>query len=204
MFQLRVTDGPSVGWAQALEAGRTYKVGRDAQSCDLAFQDGTMSRLHAELTWRDGGWVLANRSPHGVLVGEAVEQGEVPLGPGAAFVIGGTSFVLEAVGAPAGGVPALAGAGPATGGAAAGPGWALPLGCSCISMLGCAPLAFGLVMGISFALWEARIQRSLRGDDTAVLAAIVAPIASLGAGLLALVVMRLFEVRRAKARAGGA
>jgi hypothetical protein len=37
-----------------------FAIGRDYERCACVFEDRTVSRLHAELRWVNGGWVLAD------------------------------------------------------------------------------------------------------------------------------------------------
>ena len=37
-----------------------FALGRDSDRCSCVFDDRTVSRLHAELRWVNGGWVLAD------------------------------------------------------------------------------------------------------------------------------------------------
>jgi pSer/pThr/pTyr-binding forkhead associated (FHA) protein len=46
---LKVTGGPNAGAEIGLEKGRTYTIGKDQNSCDIIFQDLSVSRNHARL-----------------------------------------------------------------------------------------------------------------------------------------------------------
>jgi type III secretion system YscD/HrpQ family protein len=47
---LKVIGGPNAGAEIGLEKGRTYTIGKDPNSCDIVFQDLSVSRNHARLT----------------------------------------------------------------------------------------------------------------------------------------------------------
>ncbi len=42
--------GPNAGAEIGIEKGRTYTLGKDPDSCDIVFQDLSVSRNHARLT----------------------------------------------------------------------------------------------------------------------------------------------------------
>jgi type III secretion system YscD/HrpQ family protein len=47
---LKVVSGPNAGAEFGLDKGRSYIIGKDPNSCDIAFQDLSVSRTHARLT----------------------------------------------------------------------------------------------------------------------------------------------------------
>ncbi|MBI5272957.1 MAG: type III secretion system inner membrane ring subunit SctD [Chlamydiia bacterium] len=49
-FLLKVISGPNAGAEISLEKGRSYTIGKDAESCEITFQDLSVSRNHARLT----------------------------------------------------------------------------------------------------------------------------------------------------------
>lgn len=49
-FLLKVISGPNAGAEIGIEKGRTYTLGKDPDSCDIVFQDLSVSRNHARLT----------------------------------------------------------------------------------------------------------------------------------------------------------
>ncbi len=49
-FILKVISGPNAGAEIQLEQGRSYTLGKDPDSCDVVFQDLSVSRTHARLT----------------------------------------------------------------------------------------------------------------------------------------------------------
>lgn len=49
-FLLKVISGPNAGAEIGMEKGRTYTLGKDAQTCDIIFQDLSVSRTHARIS----------------------------------------------------------------------------------------------------------------------------------------------------------
>jgi type III secretion system YscD/HrpQ family protein len=49
-FLLKVISGPNAGAEIGLEKGRSYIIGKDPNSCDIAFQDFSVSKIHARLS----------------------------------------------------------------------------------------------------------------------------------------------------------
>jgi type III secretion system YscD/HrpQ family protein len=47
---LKVISGPNAGAEIGIEKGRSYTIGKDSNSCDVVFQDLSVSREHARLT----------------------------------------------------------------------------------------------------------------------------------------------------------
>ena len=54
-FLLKVVSGPNAGAEIGMEKGHVYTLGKDPQSCDILFQDLSVSRAHAKMTIRDDG-----------------------------------------------------------------------------------------------------------------------------------------------------
>ncbi len=52
---LKVISGPNAGAEIGVEKGRSYVIGKDPNSCDIVFQDLSVSRNHARLTVSDMG-----------------------------------------------------------------------------------------------------------------------------------------------------
>ncbi len=116
MFQIRVLSGSKAGQILPLVQGQPFVVGRGAEANFSFPDDPTLSRVHADVVFEGGQWMLRNKSQHGSLVAGQVVHGNVPLRPGTEFQVGGTKMILE--GAPAGG--AAPAAVPASGGSAGG------------------------------------------------------------------------------------
>ncbi len=49
-FLLKVVSGPNAGAEIGMEKGRIYTLGKDAQTCDILFQDLSVSRSHAQIS----------------------------------------------------------------------------------------------------------------------------------------------------------
>ncbi len=54
-FLLKVISGPNAGAEIGMEKGRTYTLGKDPDSCDIVFQDLSVSRNHARLSLSQDG-----------------------------------------------------------------------------------------------------------------------------------------------------
>lgn len=54
---LKVIAGPNAGAEIGIEKGRTYTIGKDPNSCDIVFQDLSVSRNHALLTVNSDGMI---------------------------------------------------------------------------------------------------------------------------------------------------
>jgi type III secretion system YscD/HrpQ family protein len=52
---LKVISGPNAGAEIGIEKGKTYTLGKDPSSCDIVFQDLSVSRSHARLTVSEDG-----------------------------------------------------------------------------------------------------------------------------------------------------
>lgn len=49
-FLLKVISGPNAGAEIGMEKGKTYTLGKDSQTCDIIFQDLSVSRAHAKIS----------------------------------------------------------------------------------------------------------------------------------------------------------
>jgi S-DNA-T family DNA segregation ATPase FtsK/SpoIIIE len=77
-----IADGPSLVLALDWERGEHDLVIGRAVGCDVALSDTTVSRRHARLVYRDGGWMIEDlASSNGVLVNET-SVGRCRLQPG--------------------------------------------------------------------------------------------------------------------------
>ncbi|MEZ6186086.1 MAG: cyclic nucleotide-binding domain-containing protein [Planctomycetota bacterium] len=105
-WQLRVTGGPHAGLIRDCPAPGPVEIGRGDQAHLCLPDDASVSREHATLSYRSGGWRLYNRSRFGTIVrpGEAlagddeelVEGAEVVLSPGDTIELGeSTTIVFE-------------------------------------------------------------------------------------------------------------
>lgn len=93
---LKVIAGPNTGAEVALEAGQKYTVGTDTGSCDVVFQDVSVSRQHAQVAITSDDRVIINdlESRNGVLIdGDPIED-EEELGSNNVVTVGTTAFVV--------------------------------------------------------------------------------------------------------------
>lgn len=54
-LMLKVISGPNAGAEINIQKGRTYTIGKDANTCDIVFQDMSVSRTHARLSVTEEG-----------------------------------------------------------------------------------------------------------------------------------------------------
>lgn len=137
MFQIRVLSGSKAGQILPLVQGQPFVVGRGNEANFSFPDDPTLSRVHADIVFEGGTWVLRNKSQHGSLVGGQVVHGNVPLRPGSEFQVGGTKLILEP--APAG----AAAPAPAAGGFSGPAATPQPIGTPVGAAAGGAPAASG-------------------------------------------------------------
>lgn len=93
---LKVIAGPNTGAEIAMEAGGKYLIGTDTGSCDVVFQDVSVSRQHAQINiGRDERVIIQDlESRNGVLIdGEPIED-EEELGSSNVVTVGTTAFVV--------------------------------------------------------------------------------------------------------------
>lgn len=92
---LKVLSGPNTGAEFAMHSGSSYLIGTDTQSCDIIFQDLSVSRKHARLTidLRDNGVLEDLQSRNGTFVdGERIDK--KPLSGNVLVSMGTTTFLL--------------------------------------------------------------------------------------------------------------
>ncbi|GAB4185570.1 MAG: hypothetical protein Tsb0015_02580 [Simkaniaceae bacterium] len=67
---LKVVSGPNTGAEFGMEAGKTYILGKDPETCDIVFQDLSVSRQHARLSVDDEGEVTIEdlNSRNGIII----------------------------------------------------------------------------------------------------------------------------------------
>lgn len=93
---LKVIAGPNTGAEIALESGQKYLIGTDSGSCDVVFQDVSVSRKHAQVSvGRDERVLIQDlESRNGVLIdGDRIED-EEELGSNNVVTVGTTAFVV--------------------------------------------------------------------------------------------------------------
>lgn len=93
---LKVIGGPNNGAEFAMQAGHSYTIGTDPNTCDIVFHDTSVSRQHAKITvGSDDALSIEDlKSRNGTLVdGESLKEKKA-LTPNALVNIGTTSFVV--------------------------------------------------------------------------------------------------------------
>ncbi|GAB4233724.1 MAG: hypothetical protein Tsb0021_12810 [Chlamydiales bacterium] len=93
---LKVIAGPNNGAEFAMEPGKSYVLGNDPSTCDIVFQDVSVSRQHAKITLGPEEGILIEDlgSSNGTLIeGEKIE-GSNPLPSNTIVSCGTTSFIV--------------------------------------------------------------------------------------------------------------
>lgn len=93
---LKVISGPNNGAEFSMQAGKTYTIGTDPNSCDIVFYDISVSRQHArvEVTSDDKLTIEDLKSRNGTRVdGELIHEKRSLL-PSSVVIVGTTSFVV--------------------------------------------------------------------------------------------------------------
>jgi hypothetical protein len=93
---------PAAGTAIVVAEGRRMIVGRGgatigrSRDCDVVLADANVSRRHAEVAPRDGGWAIADLgSTNGVVLNGRRVRGSAPLQPGDRIELGTTELRFE-------------------------------------------------------------------------------------------------------------
>jgi len=93
---LKVVGGPNNGAEFYMEGGKEYLLGTDPKSCDIVFQDISVSRQHARITvtQEETLWIEDLKSRNGVFIdGKGIEEKQLlPLST--LIALGTTSFVV--------------------------------------------------------------------------------------------------------------
>ena len=92
---LKVLSGPNTGAEFAMHGGSSYLIGTDTQTCDIVFQDLSVSRKHAKLTidLKDNAILEDLQSRNGTFVdGEKIDK--KPLSGNVLVSMGTTTFML--------------------------------------------------------------------------------------------------------------
>ncbi len=93
---IKVLSGPNTGAEFSLQSGTNYLVGSDPSTCDIVFQDLSISRQHARLTidTQDKAFIEDLGSKNGTLIdGEKVTTKRQAVGT-SLVILGTTSFIL--------------------------------------------------------------------------------------------------------------
>lgn len=93
---LKVITGPNAGGEFGVQRGASYLMGKDASSCDIVFQDLSVSRQHAKLSVdeQENVFIEDLSSRNGVLVNGELISGKRLLASQDLVALGTTSFLL--------------------------------------------------------------------------------------------------------------
>lgn len=93
---LKVIGGPNSGAEFYMQAGSSYVIGTDPQSCDIVFHDTSVSRQHARITITPEESLLIEdlKSRNGVLINGNLIEGRQELPQSTIVTLGTTSFVV--------------------------------------------------------------------------------------------------------------
>jgi type III secretion system YscD/HrpQ family protein len=93
---LKVVGGPNHGAEFSMQAGNTYVIGTDPNSCDIVFHDTSVSRQHARISISGDDILTIEdlKSRNGTLVDGDTLKSKKNLNPNAIVAMGTTSFVV--------------------------------------------------------------------------------------------------------------
>ncbi len=93
---LKVISGPNAGAEIGIEKGRTYLIGKDANTCDIVFQDLSVSRNHARLHISPSGIIDIEDlgSKNGTVVNGQPVLGNREITPQDMVSLGTTAFLV--------------------------------------------------------------------------------------------------------------
>lgn len=92
---LKVIAGPNTGAEFGMNEGESYVIGKDANSCDIFFQDLSVSRQHAKVTLEEDHVVIEDLSSrNGVLVNGVKIERQQSLGSQDLIALGTTAFLV--------------------------------------------------------------------------------------------------------------
>lgn len=95
-FLIKVISGPNTGAEFALDVDRQYILGTDSTTCDLIFNDLSVSREHARLLINEEGEVIIEdlESRNGVVIDQQRISGPTHLFPNSVVGLGTSAFLL--------------------------------------------------------------------------------------------------------------
>ncbi|MCH9625028.1 MAG: hypothetical protein S4CHLAM123_01940 [Chlamydiales bacterium] len=95
-YILKVIAGPNTGAEIALDLEREYLIGTDAASCDIVFNDLSVSREHARLRIDAQGALIIEdlNSRNGIVIENERIEGSVSLAANAVVTVGTSAFLL--------------------------------------------------------------------------------------------------------------
>jgi type III secretion system YscD/HrpQ family protein len=93
---IKVIGGPNNGAEFYMQTGHSYVIGTDPHTCDIVFQDTSVSRQHAKIIVTPDETLLIEdlKSRNGVLAGNVPVEGRQALLPNVIVNVGTTSFVV--------------------------------------------------------------------------------------------------------------
>lgn len=93
---LKVLSGPNAGAEIGVEKSRSYIVGKDPNSCDIVFQDLSVSKNHARITVEADGkcFIEDLDSKNGTLVNNKRVEGKIEVAPQDTLTLGTTNMLL--------------------------------------------------------------------------------------------------------------
>lgn len=93
---LKVIGGPNNGAEFSMQAGNSYVLGTDPNTCDIVFNDNSVSRQHARITVSQEDTLTLEdlKSRNGIRVDGQTVEGRVPLVPQAMVTLGTSTFVI--------------------------------------------------------------------------------------------------------------
>ena len=95
-WMIKVISGPNSGGEFPLSEGSSYVIGKDPSTCDIVFQDLSVSRQHAKIIAKEDGTVEIEdlKSLNKVLINGQEIQEAVPLYSQDLIALGTTSFLV--------------------------------------------------------------------------------------------------------------
>lgn len=95
-FVIKVLSGPNLGAEFSMQKGRSYIIGTDVSSCDVIFNDLSVSRHHARIAVTDDDEIIIEDldSRNGVKVDDQQIQGQKVITPKNQIVLGTTLFIV--------------------------------------------------------------------------------------------------------------
>ena len=93
---LKVIGGPNNGAEFSMQAGQSYLIGTDPNTCDIVFHDTSVSRQHARISVGDDDVLTVEdlKSRNNTLIDGEKLEGKMPLEMNALVSVGTTSFIV--------------------------------------------------------------------------------------------------------------
>ncbi len=93
---IKVVAGPNTGAEFGMESSKTYILGKDPETCDIVFQDLSVSRQHAKISLNDDGEVIIEdlQSRNGVVINGMMITEPTPLSSQDLVGLGTTNILL--------------------------------------------------------------------------------------------------------------